>query len=110
VVWTLPSKRAFLRRENLKERKKMKSLFLLPGAAALLLSAPLARADDDLKLFKTESGAQTYCPKDTVVWGSLESGVFYYKGRRHYGTTKDGHYLCMEAAIKAKMEPGGNDK
>jgi hypothetical protein len=87
----------------------MKTLLVMLGAAALLLAAPSANAYDDLKEFKTESGAQAYCPKDTVVWGSLESGVYYLHGRRHYGTTRDGHYLCMEEAIKAKLELGGSN-
>jgi hypothetical protein len=88
----------------------MKALFFIFGATALLLAAPAAHAADDLKEFKTESGAQQYCPKDTVVWGSREAGVYYLKGRRHYGTSKNGHYLCLEEAIKAKMEQGGNDR
>jgi hypothetical protein len=85
----------------------MRVSFVMLGAIALLLAAPLANAADDLKEFKTESGAQAYCPKDTVVWGSRESGVYFMQGRRHYGKTKDGHYLCMEEAIKARMELGG---
>jgi hypothetical protein len=87
----------------------MKPWVVMLGAAVLLLTVPLAKADNGLQTFKTESGAQGHCPKDTVVWGSLESGVYYLKGHRHYGTTKDGRYLCLEEALKAKMEEGGSD-
>jgi hypothetical protein len=88
----------------------MKALLVILGATALLLTAPVAHAAADVKTFKTEAGAQAYCPKDIVVWGSPAGGVFYLQGRRHYGTSRDGHYLCMEEAIKAGMEPGGSDR
>jgi hypothetical protein len=88
----------------------MKPLFVVLSATALFLTVPDAHAAADVKVFKTEAGAQAYCPKDIVVWGSPAGGVFYLQGRRHYGTSKDGHYLCMEDAIKAGMEQGGSDR
>jgi hypothetical protein len=88
----------------------MKVLFVILGATALLVTVPAARAANDVKTFKTEAGAQASCPKDIVVWGSPAGGVFYLQGRRHYGTSKDGHYLCLEEAINAGMEQGGNDR
>lgn len=52
-------------------------------------------------LFDTESAAQAHCPKDTVVWLNIPSGIYHYKGERWYGRTKHGAYACEKEAIKA---------
>ena len=52
-------------------------------------------------LFDTASAAQAHCPKDTVVWLNIPSGIYHYKGERWYGRTKHGAYACEKEAIKA---------
>jgi hypothetical protein len=52
-------------------------------------------------VFDTESAAQAHCPKDTVVWLNIPSGIYHYKGERWYGRTKHGAYACEKEAIKA---------
>ncbi|MGC2456465.1 MAG: hypothetical protein WA435_00520 [Gallionellaceae bacterium] len=53
-----------------------------------------------LDQFQTEKQAQQHCPKDTVVWLNLPTGVFHFKGQRWYGRTKNGAYVCKKEAIK----------
>lgn len=52
-------------------------------------------------LFDTESAAQAHCPRDTVVWLNIPSGIYHYKGERWYGRTKHGAFACEKEAIKA---------
>ena len=73
---------------------------------ALLLSVPCARPQlaysaGDLTLFSTEEKAQEHCPKDTVVWLNLPSGIYHFKGERWYGNTRNGAFVCEQEAEKA---------
>jgi hypothetical protein len=52
-------------------------------------------------LFSTEDAAQAHCPRDTVVWLNIPSGIYHYKGERWYGRTKHGAYACEKEAIAA---------
>lgn len=65
------------------------------GAAA---AAPISA---DLSMFATEDGAQKHCPKDTVVWLNISSGIYHLKGERWYGRTKHGAYVCKKEADAA---------
>jgi hypothetical protein len=53
------------------------------------------------QLFSTEDAAQAHCPRDTVVWLNILSGIYHYKGERWYGRTKHGAYTCEKEAIAA---------
>lgn len=53
------------------------------------------------QLFSTDDAAQAYCPRDTVVWLNVPSGIYHYKGERWYGRTKHGAYTCEKEAIAA---------
>jgi hypothetical protein len=58
---------------------------LLPGGALAL--SPTAN-------YPTEAQAQQNCPADIVFWLNLPTGIYQAKGRRRYGRTKSGAYVC----------------
>jgi hypothetical protein len=65
----------------------------------LLLGAPaVADAAQLPALFATEQEAQQHCPRDTVVWLNLPSGIYHFKGQRWYGSTKRGAFVCKKEA------------
>ena len=49
-----------------------------------------------------------YCGS-AVVWLSIATGTYYYKGDRWYGRTKRGAYTCEKEAIDAgnRASPDG---
>lgn len=78
------------------------SLFGTPTIAAPQgITGPAIVVAQSLVLFDTESGAQSHCPHDTVVWLNTASGIYHYKGERWYGRTKHGAFVCEKAAIAA---------
>lgn len=52
--------------------------------------------------FTTEQEAQQHCPKDKVVWLNTKKGIYYMKGTRQYGATKNGAYVCQK---ETKAQP-----
>jgi hypothetical protein len=52
-------------------------------------------------LFTTEQEALQHCPRDTVVWLNLPTGIYHFKGQRWYGNTKHGAYVCKKEADQA---------
>lgn len=54
-----------------------------------------------LTLYPTEQQAQKHCPKDTVVWLNLPSGIYHFRGERWYGNTKNGAFVCEQEADQA---------
>ena len=81
--------------------KRLSAVFLVaifwPGAAITLSpAAPLAN-------FPTEQAAQTHCRQDTVVWLTLPTGIYHFRGQRWYGATRSGAYVCQTEADKAGM-------
>ena len=71
------------------------------GAAIYQTAAMAASISSDLPMFATEDGAQKHCPKDTVVWLNIPSGIYHLKGERWYGRTKHGAYVCKKEADAA---------
>ena len=64
-------------------------VLILAVLFSVLYFRPLiAYSAGDLTLFSTEEKAQEHCPKDTVVWLNLPSGIYHFKGERWYGNTK----------------------
>jgi hypothetical protein len=51
--------------------------------------------------FATEQQAQRHCPADTVVWLNLPTGIYHFKGKRWYGRTRRGAYVCEKEADEA---------
>ena len=64
------------------------------GAVAQSPTAPLST-------FPSGQQAQRHCPRDTVVWVNLSSGIYHFKGERWYGSTKNGAYVCRREADRA---------
>jgi hypothetical protein len=74
---------------------------LTATAAAILLSVSFTSTSFAQAQFPTEQQAQQHCPKDTVVWVNLPTGVYHFKGERWYGTTKSGAFVCEKEADQA---------
>jgi hypothetical protein len=74
---------------------------LLPLQTHAAPSSSLVVASSTLTNFDTEDTAQAHCPRDTVVWLNIPSGIYHYKGERWYGRTKHGAYVCEKEAIGA---------
>ena len=49
--------------------------------------------------YRTEAGAKSHCPADTVVWINLKSKIYHFARTKNYGTTKEGAYICEREAI-----------
>lgn len=54
-----------------------------------LLAPPSPLSAAQLTLFSTEQQAQQHCPRDTVVWLNLPSGIYHFRGERWYGQRKN---------------------
>ena len=77
-------------------------LTLIHGAASpASVAQPMIIAQALPPLFSTESAAEAHCPKDTVVWLNVPSGIYHYKGERWYRRTKHGAFACEKEAIAA---------
>jgi hypothetical protein len=74
------------------------SLIAPPASWAARPPASTAPANSSDTRFASESAAQAHCPKDTVVWLNTNSGIYHEKGRRWYGRTKHGAYVCRHDA------------
>lgn len=61
-----------------------------PPPVAIAYSAPK---------FDTAAAAQRHCPRDTVVWLNIPTGIYHYAGERWYGRTRNGAYVCEREAI-----------
>jgi hypothetical protein len=55
----------------------------------------------NLTLYTTEQTAQKHCPKDTVVWLNLPTGIYHFQGQRWYANTKTGAFVCEKEADEA---------
>jgi hypothetical protein len=75
------------------------SILLLPLLAISIALAPR---------FTTEQEAQKHCPRDTIVWVNLATGVYHFKGQRWYGMTKSGAYECRKEADQEGSRPNHN--
>ena len=58
-------------------------------------------------LFTTEMNAQIRCPNDVVVWLTVPSSIYRFRGQRWYGNTDDGAYVCKKDADQAGDRPTG---
>jgi hypothetical protein len=78
-------------------------VFLVSVILAVFLSAAVsvAKAENSLSLYASESAAHQHCPHDTVVWLNLPTRIYHLKGERWYGRTKNGAYVCRSEADAA---------
>jgi len=85
------------------------SLVAAVALIALLRPCPVVAASPTTPpAFATEKEAEHHCPADIVVWLDLPARAYYYRGRKHYGATKSGAYVCREEAKSAgiRAAPG----
>jgi hypothetical protein len=95
-------KRSLMRLTRNASESVSRLVLILAVLFSVLYFRPLiAYSAGDLTLFSTEEKAQEHCPKDTVVWLNLPSGIYHFKGERWYGNTKNGAFVCEEEAEKA---------
>lgn len=59
-------------------------------------------------LYTSEDEARESCPRDIVVWVNTDTNVYHYPGRRWYGRTKDGAYMCEGSKNVVGARPATN--
>jgi len=60
--------------------------------------------------FANEAQAKARCPTDLVVWVNTDSNIYHFSGRKDYGTTKQGAYMCEKDATAAGNRAAKNEK
>jgi hypothetical protein len=60
--------------------------------------------------FATDARARARCPSDTVVWVNTKSNIYHFAGRRDYGNTMQGAYMCEAKAKVAGDRAAKNEK
>jgi hypothetical protein len=60
--------------------------------------------------YASEGAARLRCPLDTVVWVNLKSGIYHFNGKKDYGTTKRGSYMCEKDTGAAGFRAAKNEK
>jgi hypothetical protein len=84
---------------NLPTRLMIRRLLAAIALAAIVTFSPqqlvnakthTTAASTSLAMFDTEAAAAAHCPRDTVVWLNIPSGIYHEKGMRWYGRTKHG--------------------
>lgn len=60
--------------------------------------------------FSSESAARQSCQGDVVVWVNTDTLVYHYPGRRWYGRTKDGAFMCERSRSLVGARPSGNNQ
>ena len=75
-------------------------------AVTMPMTAAAAATDSGYPpLFTTETNAQTHCPDDVVVWLTVPSSIYRFRGQHWYGGTDDGAYVCKRDADQAGDRP-----
>ncbi len=82
-------------------RSFSRPLIILAFLLSLIGPIRTAYGTGNLTLYSTEQRAQKDCPRDTVVWLNLPTGIYHFKGERWYGNTKHGAFVCEQEADKA---------
>lgn len=72
--------------------------FVLRATNYFFIFVGLISPASALTLFSNEQAAHLHCPKDSVVWLNLKSGIWHYKGERWYGRTREGAFVCEHSA------------
>ena len=50
-----------------------------------------------------EAEARARCGSDTVVWANLDSKIYHFAGKKAYGHTKKGAFMCEREAMSQGM-------
>ena len=72
----------------------MRTLFAAIAISLAVNAAP-AYAADQPATFQSEQAAQSHCPKDTMAWLNIPTGIMHYKGQRWYGRTDEEWRICL---------------
>jgi hypothetical protein len=72
-------------------------------------AAPMAPATGAGQ-FTTDTQARALYPSDTVVWVNTKSNIYHFAGKRDYGNTKQGAYMCEADAKAAGDRAAKNEK
>lgn len=90
-----------------------------PASAAPKTAAPMAPAKPTAAPAAGAAGANQYasdaqakakCPTDTVVWVNLSSKIYHFAGKKDYGNTKNGTYMCEKEAMASGSRAAKNEK
>jgi hypothetical protein len=82
-----------------------------PAAAKPAPMAPAASgAPTGANEFAAEGQAKARCPSDTVVWVNLPTKIYHFAGKKDYGNTKSGAYMCEKDAMSSGMRAAKNEK
>jgi hypothetical protein len=82
-----------------------------PAAAKPAPMAPAASATPTgANQFGAEAQAKARCPADTVVWVNLPTNIYHFAGKKDYGNTKSGAYMCEKDAMASGMRGAKNEK
>ncbi|MGB8964795.1 MAG: hypothetical protein WCB99_04045 [Candidatus Cybelea sp.] len=87
-----------------------RSLFIAAAVSGVAISGPLlARAENGTNPARIETNGEAtgwgnamWNCGSAIVWLNVASGIYYYKGDRRYGRTKQGAYTCEREAISAE--------
>ena len=60
--------------------------------------------------YSAEAQAKARCGSGTVVWVNLDSKIYHFAGRKDYGHTKSGAYMCERDALSQGMRAAKNEK
>lgn len=72
--------------------------------------APAAAGPMGANQFTTEAQAKARCGTGTVVWANLNSKIYHFAGRKDFGNTKSGAYMCETDATSQGMRAAKNEK
>lgn len=92
---------------------RFKSAISTAAAAALFLSLPLAFAQaaaPPAEQYKTSAEAKSHCGSQPVVWANSSSHVLHSASSQYYGKTKNGAYMCEQAAVADGYHMAKNEK
>jgi hypothetical protein len=82
-----------------------------PTAAKPAPMAPAASATPTgANQFAAEGQAKARCPADTVVWVNLPTKIYHFAGKKDYGNTKSGAYMCEKDAVGSGIRAAKNEK
>lgn len=89
--------------------RRWRPIFVLILALTTPLGDAVAQGPTaQLAEFPTAETAQRHCPRDTVVWLNLPTGIYHFAGERWFGRTRSGAYVCQREAARAGMRATRN--
>ncbi|MEP7030081.1 MAG: hypothetical protein ABI830_04030 [Pseudolabrys sp.] len=81
-----------------------------PAAKTVAKPAAPAAGVTGANQFASDTQAKAKCPSDTVVWVNLSSKIYHFAGKRDYGKTKKGTYMCEKDAMASGSRAAKDEK